>query len=213
MKKRPKRKPAKPPPRRAPSLAQAPAPTKAVTGGRSGRAARPGPAAAPATQYKVVELSHVDEGALERTLNTWAAQGWRLDGVQFAMRESSRRPSMAFVVFTREGAPAEALRGEAGEGADVPDAEAARARLRRLAEAEAPAAEAGPDATLPPPGWGPVSAHERLRQLAGDTDDEGPVENVVMLDLAVSEGEEPLELAREVRPRRRPDADGPGEDP
>ena len=27
--------------------------------------------------------------------------GWTLDTVQFAMRESSRRPSMAFVMFTR----------------------------------------------------------------------------------------------------------------
>lgn len=53
--------------------------------------------------YKVVELSTVDEATLERTLNEWVAQGWTFDGVQFAMREASKRPSMAFVFFTRQG--------------------------------------------------------------------------------------------------------------
>ena len=52
--------------------------------------------------YKVVELSAVTEDTLEEVLNEWTAKGWRLDGVQFAMREASRRPSMAFVIFTRE---------------------------------------------------------------------------------------------------------------
>lgn len=55
--------------------------------------------------YKVVELSSVDEHSVERTLNEWVPMGWKFDGVQFAMRESSKRPSMAFVFFTREGAP------------------------------------------------------------------------------------------------------------
>ena len=52
--------------------------------------------------YKVVELNTVTEESIEETLNEWAAKGWRFDGMQFAMRESSRRPSMAFVLFTRE---------------------------------------------------------------------------------------------------------------
>jgi len=30
------------------------------------------------------------------------AQGWHYDGMQFAMRDSSRRPSMAFILFTRK---------------------------------------------------------------------------------------------------------------
>lgn len=51
--------------------------------------------------YKVVELSTVTDEAIEETLNTWTKQGWILDGIHFAMRESSRRPSMAFVVFSR----------------------------------------------------------------------------------------------------------------
>ena len=52
--------------------------------------------------HKVVELGTVTDEAIEEALNEWTAKGWRFDGMQFAMRESSRRPSMAFVVFIRE---------------------------------------------------------------------------------------------------------------
>ena len=52
--------------------------------------------------YKVLEVGTVTDEALEEVLNEWTAKGWRFDGMQFAMRESSRRPSMAFVLFTRE---------------------------------------------------------------------------------------------------------------
>ena len=55
-------------------------------------------------QYKVVELCTVSEETIEESLNHWTGQGWRFDTLQFAMRESSRRPAMAFVVFTREEA-------------------------------------------------------------------------------------------------------------
>ena len=58
-----------------------------------------------ALHYKVVELSTVDEGSLELTVNVWIRQGWTLESVQFAMRESSKRPAMAFVFFTRAGEP------------------------------------------------------------------------------------------------------------
>jgi hypothetical protein len=51
--------------------------------------------------YKVIELGTVTEEAIEEALNEWTAKGWRFDSMQFAMRESSRRPSMAFVMFTR----------------------------------------------------------------------------------------------------------------
>jgi hypothetical protein len=54
--------------------------------------------------YKVIELGTVTEETIEETLNQWIAAGWRFDSMQFAMRESSRRPSMAFVLFTREEA-------------------------------------------------------------------------------------------------------------
>ena len=69
------------------------------------RASAPRASAPPrALHYKVVELSNVDEGALERAVNEWVPLGWAFDGVQFAMRESSKRPAMAFLFFTREGA-------------------------------------------------------------------------------------------------------------
>jgi hypothetical protein len=53
-------------------------------------------------EYKVVEVSTVAEDLLEEVLNEWTGKGWNFEGMQFAMRESSRRPSMAFVIFTRE---------------------------------------------------------------------------------------------------------------
>lgn len=52
--------------------------------------------------YKVVEISTVTEDSVEETLNNWSAKGWNFDGLQFAMRESSKRPAMAFALFTRE---------------------------------------------------------------------------------------------------------------
>lgn len=100
--------------------------------------------------YKVVELSTVDETSIERTVNEWVPQGWRLDGVQFAMRESSKRPSMAFVFFTREGEAAAVERPRSQD--------AAGARLRHLA---------GDQARMGPA----VSAWDRLAQLAGEDED------------------------------------------
>lgn len=55
-------------------------------------------------RYKVVETSDVTDVSLEKILNEWTARGWKLDTVQFAMRDSSKRPAMAFVTFTREDA-------------------------------------------------------------------------------------------------------------
>lgn len=52
--------------------------------------------------WKVVELSLVSDEEIEKALNEWTARGWRFDSIQFAMRESSRRPSMAFLTFVRE---------------------------------------------------------------------------------------------------------------
>lgn len=149
-KKRATKKAAKPPPARRP---------RAGLPGRRAAATAPAP-----LQYKVVELSTVDEGALEAALNHWTRQGWTLDGVQFAMRESSKRPAMAFLFFTREGAAAEA------------DAEAARERLLRLSEEGSPTAalareaRASHEARLPT-----LSAHERLARLAG-LDEPEPLE-------------------------------------
>jgi hypothetical protein len=52
--------------------------------------------------YKVIEIGTVTEDAIEEVLNDWSFRGWNFDGLQFAMRESSKRPSMAFALFTRE---------------------------------------------------------------------------------------------------------------
>ena len=61
--------------------------------------------------YKVVETSEVTDEVLERILNETTREGWCLDGIRFAMRENSRRPAMAFVLFTRS---------RRGDGADSP---------------------------------------------------------------------------------------------
>jgi hypothetical protein len=52
--------------------------------------------------YKVVELGLVTDEEIEKALNQWTSEGWTFDTMQFAMRESSKRPSMAFVTFVRE---------------------------------------------------------------------------------------------------------------
>ena len=51
--------------------------------------------------YKVVETSDVSDVELERILNETTSEGWVLDLMQFAMRDSSKRPAMAFITFTR----------------------------------------------------------------------------------------------------------------
>jgi hypothetical protein len=55
-------------------------------------------------EYKVVEVTTVTDETIEAVLNEWVAQGWTYDGLQFAMRDSSPRPCMAFVTFKRERA-------------------------------------------------------------------------------------------------------------
>jgi hypothetical protein len=52
-------------------------------------------------QYKVIETSDVTEDGLEEILNHWTGQGWRYDGMQFVVKESARRPSMAFILFVK----------------------------------------------------------------------------------------------------------------
>jgi len=53
-------------------------------------------------RYKVVETSNVCDEELEKILNECTEEGWTLDTMQFAMRDSSKRPAMAFLTFTRE---------------------------------------------------------------------------------------------------------------
>ncbi len=53
-------------------------------------------------RYKVVEIGTVTDEEIEKALNEWTAEGWDFDTMQFAMRDGSKRPSMAFLTFTRE---------------------------------------------------------------------------------------------------------------
>jgi len=69
-------------------------------------------------EYKVIETSIVTDEELEGLINEWVSRGWNLDGIQFAMRDASKRPAMAFILFTRRsviddgGAPAETTEEE-----------------------------------------------------------------------------------------------------
>lgn len=56
-------------------------------------------------RYKVVEIPIVTDEAIEAVLNEWTAQGWQFDSLQLVVREASKRPSMAFVFFTRNDQP------------------------------------------------------------------------------------------------------------
>lgn len=56
-------------------------------------------------QYKVIETSDVTEESLEKILNQWTGEGWRFDGMQFVVKESARRPTMAFLLFVKEDDP------------------------------------------------------------------------------------------------------------
>jgi hypothetical protein len=53
-------------------------------------------------EYKVVEIATVTDDEIEKALNHWTGEGWQFDTMQFAMRDSSKRPCMAFVTFTRQ---------------------------------------------------------------------------------------------------------------
>jgi hypothetical protein len=52
-------------------------------------------------KYKVVELTTVTAEDLELLINEWVRKGWNLETIHFAMRDSSKRPAMAFVLFTK----------------------------------------------------------------------------------------------------------------
>ncbi|MGB9600473.1 MAG: DUF4177 domain-containing protein [Myxococcota bacterium] len=52
-------------------------------------------------EYKVVETSDVTDTTIEEIINKFVCDGWNFENIQFAMRESSKRPAMAFILFTR----------------------------------------------------------------------------------------------------------------
>lgn len=53
-------------------------------------------------RFKVVEISHVHDEVIEKLLNELHPDGWELDDIRFVLREGSRRPAMAFLMFSRE---------------------------------------------------------------------------------------------------------------
>jgi hypothetical protein len=77
------------------------------------------PRVAGPVRWKIVETSSVTDESLEAVVNEWTAQGWTFEGMQFAMRESSKRPAMAFVLFTRATlAPGQGGAAAGGEHGD-----------------------------------------------------------------------------------------------
>ncbi|HEY7527843.1 MAG TPA: hypothetical protein VH660_01720 [Candidatus Deferrimicrobiaceae bacterium] len=56
--------------------------------------------------YRVVEVVDVTDHALEAALNRVAGEGYRFESIHFVTQPGNRRPSMAFLFFTRGGASA-----------------------------------------------------------------------------------------------------------
>ncbi len=53
-------------------------------------------------RYKVVETSTVTDEEIEKILNQWVAEGYSFSSIHFVTTDSSRRPKMAFLFFTRQ---------------------------------------------------------------------------------------------------------------
>jgi len=59
------------------------------------------------TAYRVEELSDVNDRTIEEALNRAAREGCRFESVHFVTQPGNRRPTMAFLFFTRAGGPKE----------------------------------------------------------------------------------------------------------
>jgi len=59
-----------------------------------------------AVSYKVVEISDVCDQAIESALNRCEGEGYRFDSIHFVTQPGNRRPTMAFLFFTRNEVPA-----------------------------------------------------------------------------------------------------------
>jgi len=55
--------------------------------------------------YKVVETDTVTDEELEKILNEWTAKGYAFESIHFVTSISSKRPTMAFVFFTKKESP------------------------------------------------------------------------------------------------------------
>lgn len=54
------------------------------------------------TEFRVKETSTVTDEGLTTLINAEVRAGWTYDGMTFVPNEASKRPRMAFVIFTRE---------------------------------------------------------------------------------------------------------------
>jgi hypothetical protein len=52
--------------------------------------------------YKIIETSVVTDEEIERILNDWTGKGYAFESIQFVTQISSKRPTMAFVFFTKK---------------------------------------------------------------------------------------------------------------
>lgn len=150
------------------------APRKSASKKNQKKAAAPKKPVRRALHYKVVELNNVDEHSLERTINEWVPHGWKFDGVQFAMRESSKRPSMAFVFFTREGdelpEPVTFNGTDAFRSGDEADAHLRRLSVSTMVTLKAPGGDdvGGRSVTRGEDAPSQGNAWARLQALAGE---------------------------------------------
>lgn len=65
--------------------------------------------------HKVIELMTVTDETISEALNEMTAAGWMFEDIKFAMRDASKRPSMAFLFFVKtlkDGDPAPGPRVE-----------------------------------------------------------------------------------------------------
>ncbi len=55
--------------------------------------------------WRVVELSDVCDRTIEEAVNVATEEGWRFESAQFVTQQGNRRPTMAFLFFTRGAHP------------------------------------------------------------------------------------------------------------
>ncbi len=51
--------------------------------------------------YKVVEIPKVFDEEIEAELNRWTGEGYRFESIHFVTQPGNRRPTMAFLFFSR----------------------------------------------------------------------------------------------------------------
>ena len=54
-----------------------------------------------ALPYRVVELTEVSDQSVEEALNREVRDGYRFESIHFVVQPGNRRPTMAFLFFTR----------------------------------------------------------------------------------------------------------------